>query len=43
MCHVRFNFEVRIISEQTDRKIIGTKAIELAFLWHLGAQEREIT
>lgn len=41
MCHVRFNFEVRIISEQTDRKIFGTKAIDLAFLWHLGAQERD--
>jgi ADP-heptose:LPS heptosyltransferase len=25
-----------IISEQTDRKIFGTKAIELAFLWRLG-------
>jgi hypothetical protein len=27
---------VGIISEQTDRKIFGTKASELAFLWRLG-------
>jgi len=29
---VRFVSGVRIISERTDRKIFGTKAIDLAFL-----------
>src|SRR5262245_49306265 len=27
--------------EQTDRKIFGTKTLDLAFLWRLGSEERE--
>jgi hypothetical protein len=30
-----------IISEQTDRKIFGTKTRDLAFLWRLGARGEE--